>query len=409
MVSGRTRIAGILDKIIIFSLYALAYFFPISKAIIEITTTLAIVCFILKMILLRENIKIDYLSLSIFAYLTICFFSIFFSSNFQISYKAFIGKVMQRILLFFVMAKTLNSERRVRNFVYIFLTSSLLMGIDGIYQHFSHKDFIRNRPYYGLPRIHATFPTPNDFGCYLVTAITFAMACFFAKLNSRPFRFVFAGLFALLFLCIMLTVSRGAWFAFTAAILFISIWIRSLGVFFMVLGICIIATQQFYSPFLKGRLHSFFVFGDNSSIDRKAIWHVAWKMFISKPWLGLGLGTFMFNFNKFSDGTYQYGVPYAHNCYLQVAAETGLVGLIIFLSIIVLFFYLGSRSLNSIKGHKTFSWYVLLASLAALLGYSVQMGVDTIFYSLDLGLMFWMLLGLGAAAMDNIRLEASNY
>jgi len=46
-----------------------------------------------------------------------------------------------------------------------------------------------------------------------------------------------------------------------------------------------------------------------------------------------------------------------------------------------------------------------LGSLAALLGYSVQMAVDTIFYSLDLGILFWILLGLGTAAMNNIKLE----
>lgn len=406
MVLERTKIAGILDKVILFSLYALAYFFPISKAIIEITTILAIVCFVLKKVILRENIKINYLSLSIFAYLVVCFISIFFSSNFQISNKAFIGKVTQRVLLFFVMAETLNSQRRARDFVYIFLTSSLLLGIDGIYQHFTHHDFIRNRPYYGLPRIYATFPTPNDFGCYLVTAITFAIVCFFAKFDSKPFRFVFAGLFVLLFSCIILTVSRGAWFAFMAVVFFISIWIKVFGVFFLVLGIFIIATQQFYGPYLKGRLDSLFVFSDTSCVDRKTIWHVAWKMFVSKPWLGLGLGTFMFNFTKFSDGTYKFGIPYAHNCYLQIAAEMGIVGLIIFLSIIILFFYLGLRSLSSIRGEKTFSWYVLLASLSALLGYAVQMAVDTIFYSLDLGMLFWMLLGLGAAAMNNMRLES---
>ena len=47
----------------------------------------------------------------------------------------------------------------------------------------------------------------------------------------------------------------------------------------------------------------------------------------------------------------------------------------------------------------SFSWYVLLAILASVLGDSVQMGLDTNFYSLDLGMLFWLLLGAGVAAM----------
>jgi hypothetical protein len=68
-----------------------------------------------------------------------------------------------------------------------------------------------------------------------------------------------------------------------------------------------------------------------------------------------------------------------------------------------LFFYAGIKIIRNRE--KTFSWYILLASLASVLGYSVQMGVETIFYSLDLGMLFWILLGLGAAAMNNIKLE----
>jgi hypothetical protein len=33
------------------------------------------------------------------------------------------------------------------------------------------------------------------------------------------------------------------------------------------------------------------------------------------------------------------------------------------------------------------------------------MGVDTTFYALDLGMLFWVILGLGAALMRNIELQ----
>jgi len=406
MALDKTKIINICGKIILFSLYIIAFFFPISKAIIEIFSTLAIVCWIIKKILQQKNIPITQLNLAIFAYLAICFFSIFISSNLKISSRTFFGKILQDVTLFFVIADTLNTERRIKSFLYILFCSSLVLGVDGIYQYFTHKDFIRHRLYVGKDRIHATFPTANDFACYLNTVIPFTLVSFFVKLRLKSFRFLFASLFTLLFICLILTISRGGWFAFLSILLFMSIWIHSLAVFLLITGIFIIIGREFCYPTLpslKERLTNFFNFLDSSSIDRDKIWDTAWRMFIHRPWLGLGIGTFMFNFNKFVVGTYTFGTPYAHNCYLQIACEVGIIGLLSFLSILILFFSHGIETIDAQP--KTFQRYVLLASMAAILGYCVQMAVDTSFYSLDLGMLFWVLLGLGAAAINNIKLE----
>ncbi len=405
----RTKIINILDKIILFSLYATAYFFPISKTIIEIASTLAIICYIVKKIIQREGISRTPLNLTILIYLTICFLSIFISTNPKISTRTFIGKIIQDVLFFFVLVDGLKSERRLRIFLYILFLSATLLGVDGIYQYFTHKDFIRNRPAIFVNRIFTTFPSPNDFGCYLNAIIPFCVTIFFTKFRFKAERFIFAGLFTLLFTCLIMTVSKGAWFAFMASALFLGVWIYSIGLFFLLLTLFIIITQPFYPQLIKERLGSLFFgfdassLGDPGSIERKIFWQAGWKMFTSRPWIGLGLGTFMFNFKRFITQSYQYGPAYAHNCYLQILSELGIIGLISFLIILILFFYKGIKTI--IKSQKTFSWYILLGSIAALLGYSVQMAVDTIFYSLDLGLLFWILLGLGMAAMNNIKLE----
>ncbi len=405
----KAKIVNRCDKIILASLYALAYFLPISKAIIEISGTLAIICYIVKKIIQREGIPKTSLNLAIIAYLTICLFSIFISTNLKISARTFLSKTVQNILFFFVLIDTLNSERKIRNFLYILFLSSTLLGIDGIYQYFTHKDFIRHRPTIFENRIYATFPTPNGFGCYLNAIMPFLVTIFFTKFRFKAVRFILAGLFILLFTCLVMTVSRGAWFAFIASALFLGVWIYPVGVFFLLLALFIIITQPFYPALIKERLDSFFLsfdvngLRDAGSIERKIFWQAGWKMFKSSPWIGLGLGTFMFNFKRFVIETYQYGPAYAHNCYLQMLSELGLIGLVSFLSILILFFYFGIKIIY--KRQKTFSWYILLASLATLLGYSVQMAVDTIFYNLDLGLLFWILLGLGVAAMNNIKLE----
>lgn len=401
----RARIADILDKIVLSSLYIVAYMFPISKAAIEIFSTIAIVCYLAKKLIQRGSLPKTSLTIPVFIYLAICFASIFISSSFRISARTFWGKTIQDVAFFFVVADTLNSKRRLKIFVYLLLASVLLLTIDGIYQYFTHKDFIRNRPFYQIPRVHATFSSANDFGTYLAAILPFTLIYFFNKSDfKRWVRFSSIGLSIMVVICLLLTVSRGAWFAALSGMLFMSIWIRALGIFFLVIAIFIVLTQQFYFPFLKTRLENFFTFVDTSSVDRMKIWGAALRMFKFSPWVGLGLGTFMHNFNKFVVGYYKQDiVPYAHNCYLQIASELGIIGLISFLAILVVFFSFGIETI--IYRKRTFSWYILLAGLASLLAYCLQMTVDTVFYSLDLGILFWMILGLGVAAMGNIRLE----
>jgi len=410
MALGKTRIINILDTVILFSLYIIAYFFPISKAIIEIFSTFAIACFLLKKIIQREGIPKSHLNLAVYVYLALCFFSIFVSSNIKISARTFVGKTIQDILFFFVLVDAFNSERKLRNFFYILFISATLLGVDGIYQHFTFKDFIRHRRAIFEDRIYATFPTPNDFGCYLVGVIPFLVTIFFTKFRFKAARYLLGGLFIMLFSCLMMTVSRGAWYAFIASVLFLGVWIYPVGLFFLVLGLIIAITQPFYPSLIRGRLNNFFSgfdttsLSDPGSMERKIFWQAGWKMFMTRPWLGLGLGTFMFNFKEFIAENYRYGPAYAHNCYLQMLSEIGVIGLLLFLVILILFFCNGIKIARNRE--KTFSWYILIGSMAAVLGYSVQMAVDTIFYSLDLGLLFWMLLGIGVAAMNNIKLEA---
>jgi hypothetical protein len=89
-----------------------------------------------------------------------------------------------------------------------------------------------------------------------------------------------------------------------------------------------------------------------------------------------------------------------------MACEIGAIGLLSFLFVMASFFYYGIKYLNAKQ--KTFYWYILLASLASMLGYALQMMVDTNFYSLDLGLLFWIILGLGISAGRLIDLDAGH-
>lgn len=405
MVITKIKTVEFCDKSIFFLLCMLAFFLPISKAIIEITVGLSILLFLIKKTILKEGLKKSPLNLTLFVYLAVCFVSIFISASNKISARTFVAKIVENFFLFFLVYETLISKKRLNIFFVILFLSSTLIGIDGVYQFFTHKDFLRNRPSLDIPRIYASFASPNALGCYLNFSLSFLPVYFFAEKSSKKQKISVTVLFCLLFICLLLTVSRGAWLAFFCSAVLMSVFIPNMLVLFLIILLIIILLHPFCYHFLKERLNNIFTLSDIIDKDREMIWQSGWRMFMSRPWVGLGIGTFMFNFNKFAIEGYPNTVPYAHNCYLQIASEIGIFGLISFLAILFIFFYRGAKALLS-KGTRTFNWYMLLASLAAALGYSAQMSVDTIFYNLDLGALFWLMLGIGIVSLKNLEVES---
>lgn len=61
--------------------------------------------------------------------------------------------------------------------------------------------------------------------------------------------------------------------------------------------------------------------------NRTALWRDAWKMVKENPWFGQGLGTFQWTYPAYETVNPDKPARYAHNDYLQILIETGIVGL----------------------------------------------------------------------------------
>jgi O-antigen ligase len=64
-----------------------------------------------------------------------------------------------------------------------------------------------------------------------------------------------------------------------------------------------------------------------AQLERLAHWQAAGNMFLSNPWLGVGIGNFNVVYPKFAVAEWPYSRGHAHNYYLHALAETGLAGL----------------------------------------------------------------------------------
>jgi O-antigen ligase len=68
-----------------------------------------------------------------------------------------------------------------------------------------------------------------------------------------------------------------------------------------------------------------------AEVERMAMWQAGGNMFLSDPWLGVGIGNFNTRYNDFNAPFWPVSRGHAHNYYIQAAAETGIFGLAAYL------------------------------------------------------------------------------
>lgn len=385
------RMVWCCDKTMEYSLYLMAFFLPISKAIIEITATLAIAAFLVKKLTQKKFVH-TYLNSALFTFVGISAISIIGTSSLYTSLRNFFFKLIEQVLLFFVILEAINTRQKVKNILLAMFLSAYLVGIDGLYQYFTHQDFLRQRTMPFKNRINASFYTPNDLGAYLVPLIILSLSMNFIKFKSRAINPLIKILVLLLFINIILTFSRGAWLGLAVGLIFmvsISFFLNKKLFFTTLLLLFILIIFLPFRPDIP--LNKIFYFTDTGSVDRKGLWVIAYNMIKERPFFGHGLGTFMHNFKKYNTIGYQHSVSYAHNCYLQMAAETGIIGLVAFLYLIGVLF---KNSIRIIIKNKTALDPLFLGLVLSLVAFLTHSGVETNLYSLDLGTLFWIILGL---------------
>lgn len=393
------------DKFIEFNLYLLAFFLPISKGIIEVTSSLAIVTFLIKKTIHRQSVH-TYLNLPLSIFVAISGLSIIGTDSLYTGLRNFFFKLIQQVLLFFVIFDTLNTRQKIKNILWIMLASAFLVSIDGLFQYFTHQDFLRHRSMPFKKRINASFYTPNDLGAYLVPLTMLSLSTIFLRLKNIFINLIPKILFPLLFICLILTFSRGAWLSFIAGVIFmvtIMLLLKNKNLFLIALLLIFILLMSL--PLRSDiPLHKILDFSDAGTVDRRGLWTIAWNMVKAKPFFGHGIGTFMHNFKKYDTIGYSHGVSYAHNCYLQMAADIGIAGVLVFLWMIITVL---KKSIGIILETKDGLDILLLGLISSLGAFLIHSAVETNLYSLDLGTLFWVILGLVVSASTPRSLELS--
>ena len=368
-----------------------------------------------------EITSILFILISIFLFLTdtdkqvlrgrwALFFTVYFIVNLlsltQTHYPADswkgILRVTRSILLCLSVIYTVDSEEKFRKLFFWCLWVAFFISVDGLLQGFTGYEVIRHRNVTGYlengGRITSTFRHANDFAAYLtLMLIFFAGILSEAKsLKLSAIKIIALGLGALsLFISILWTYSRGSWMAVGFTLLLMAVF-KGRKLLLGVFAILIIWVIFFSPPLVRIRAQSLWDPKNGTITERKVLAQESFDMIEKSPWLGMGLNTFSDNAPFYKSKTVHTDVQYAHNGYLQMAVETGIVGLIGFLALLIYFFC--STAPILLKQPVGFLEAGGFAVVFGVLAFLIHSFTDTDLHSLLLVSNLWLCMGLAWAA-----------
>ena len=290
---------------------------------------------------------------------------------------------------------------------------------------YAQADFLPSGTLY-RDRVVSVFENPNYFANYVAAALPLALAAFFRSGDWRS-RLGWCLSVGVIYAGLLIAGSRGAWWAalsgalvllagltiqlYRGAVLLRPAWMAALLV--MLGGITVFFAER---PVLQGPAGPVSVgermrssqnivgagaAGDATINHRYRIWQVGWEMIRERPLLGQGYGSFPHRFvevrqvlqaeEKFPrEGWSSYfDARYAHNEYLHIWAEGGLLALLGFLGLIVLVLA-GAAKAGFLGQTERLDLWGALGLVVVMLVHSL------VSYPLHLplnGMVFWLTLG----------------
>ena len=408
----KERFMTLSDYLIKWCICAIVFAAPFSKSISEIAITIAIALWAVRKVIDRDfRIRTTDLSIPILIFVITIIPSFVNTGLPLLSLKALFTKVLKYVFLYFVITESMDTGSKLKDFFTIALTSIFIIVIDGFGQYFySGVDGLHSYPAFkmrpasdcggffrGFPT--ACFPFPNDFAAWILLMFFPAACLTIFDLRKNKARYLTAlassGLFYLLFL----TKTRAAWIGFAISMVYLALTRKKA---WLIIRIVVALAV----PFLLKMEMAHYIFGISSVTDRIDMWRVGWKIFKDHPVIGNGLNTFFVRYREYRTDQWQgQKGSYAHNCYLQMAADVGIVGLAGFLFFIASYFFSAVRNIRMIRD--PFYENMLLGISVGVFAFLVLAFFDTNLYSLNLATLFWCAVGMAQATIKVARENAA--
>ena len=408
----QTKIIRSIDQFILFCFCGLVIFLPIghTEAIRSFAMLIPPGLWIIKMGIQRRWVFYRTpLDFPLALYSLVVVLSLVTAVDFRYSLDEAIGEWATGMLLFYTVVNNFRQEHTKYLLGALLFGNLLMLGV-GISEFFACGAVLSGYNV-RIRSLHSGFGT---FSTYLITVLPYLSLSLFYLPRSRQngaLRFlVVLNLFAL-----YLTQSRGAWIVVPVLLVGIGWIFFSRKIFLILLMIAGLATLWFFfffSPPEFMRHYTFFKAPNRlqSKIEtgQARLWVT--QFVVKKIWenpfqmLGFGQRSFV---KKYPDIYLQYkGLQlwHAHNTFLDIAVQTGVQGLVIFLLFLYkLLNYCYQRSKQNLLPLRQ---YYFLATFFMVIALFIRCLSDSFFID-DSALLFWFLIGMAMAIHHEKEKEIS--
>ncbi len=361
----------------------------------------------------------------ILVFFIVAAFSIVIAYNKVFALRAFREEVLDPLVYVFLALRCLRYLGDIRRLLVALLASGLIVAILGVIQfHFFKNTLVLESD--GIKRVHVMYGSANSIGMLFdyILPISLALVVARAASNDRPSwwrRLLAIGLCLPFLYVLYLTQSIGAWIAITVAALFIGacslrnrrVLLISISSFVAVLGV---AFFFFHTRILNLIFTNHLDKNHVSTVTKRIyLWQTALNMIHDRPWFGFGMDNWLcyYSTNKTcptsgwhylinvdpvthisTDLKFEPDLSHPHNVLLHIWVSMGIFGVLAFIAIMVLFFWLFVRVLRYLRANKknwTLQWMTLGVGTAMLAAMVQGLG-DSAFLEQDLAFCFWILI-----------------
>ena len=219
----------------------------------------------------------------------------------------------------------------------------------------------------GLSRANGFYGHPMTLGGWLCIFLPLLLIEFFERQLLGKYYWLAGLAFCICSAGLVFNATRGAWLAVAIvnAVLLIYYMFKSKrNLAVSIIFVALISIVLVNNPKFMHRLDTIDDFDKyQSNTERILMWQSAWNMFKDQPILGVGLGQYKENYQQkyISPEAKEPQLSHAHNNFLQMLAENGVVG---FVGFVIMFGYIIFK--NLIDWFRTQNIYALMLAAATV-------------------------------------------
>ena len=264
-----------------------------------------------------------------------------------------------------------------------------------------------------IMRAYGTFEQPNPFGGFM--GLTVPLATSLASFGLEPGRWRRAAtvITCLTGVALVITLSRGAWMAQVVALLLVfmtsSRHARQAVAAGALLGTVLMAAFWPLMPSeVTERLASVVTSAVNlpaakdtavtpenwAVLERLSQWYAGTEMFLNNPVLGVGIGNYNAAYDDYRLEQWPVALGHAHNHYLTIAAEAGLLGFLVYVAFWTVVFRTAARAIA--RAARRLERAMAIGILGCLAAFATHNLFDVLFVhgmGVTLGLLLTLLHG----------------